>query len=77
MCYLIAKARNSHGCLALKTEHGEKLAELKSKLNKAVGYQGIQLITISRPAAYGEYAPYEFIDTEEEFKQKVYLLRSI
>ena len=27
----------------------------------------IQLVTISRPSAYGEYEPYHFVDTEEEF----------
>ena len=27
----------------------------------------VQLVTISRPTAYGEYAPYHFVDTEQEF----------
>ena len=35
MCYLIAKDRESHGCYALKTEHGKSIVELKRKLNKA------------------------------------------
>ena len=67
MAYLIARKRESHCCLALKIKHGENLVELKRRLNKAVGYKGIELITISRPTAYGEYAPYQFIDTEQEF----------
>ena len=25
MCYLIAKERNAHGCIALKTTHGQHL----------------------------------------------------
>lgn len=29
MCYLIAKDRNAHGCIALKTTHGKKLVALK------------------------------------------------
>ena len=29
MCYLIAKDRDSHGCYALKTNHGRHLVELK------------------------------------------------
>lgn len=57
MCYLVAKDRDAHGCFALKTTHGKHLVELKRELNKAVGYKGIQLVTISRPTAYGEYAP--------------------
>jgi len=58
MCYLVAKDRDAHGCFALKTTHGKHLVELKRELNKVVGYKGIQLVTISRPTAYGEYAPY-------------------
>ena len=71
MAYLIARKRESHGCLALEIKHGENLVELKRRLNKAVGYKGIELITISRPTAYVEYAPYQFIDTEQEFEQLV------
>lgn len=76
MCYLIAKDRESHGCYALKTEHGKSIVELKRKLNKAVGYKGVQLVTLSRPTAFGEYAPYYFIDTEEEFERLVMALRA-
>lgn len=68
MCYLVAKDRNAHGCFALKTTHGKHLVELKRELNKEVGYKGVQLVTISRPTAYGEYAPYRFVDTEQEFQ---------
>ena len=75
MCYLIAKDRDPHGCYALKTKHGQHLVEMKRELNKAVGYKGVQLVTISRPTAYGEYAPYRFIDTEQEFKKLVKAMR--
>ena len=75
MCYLIAKDRGSHGCIAFKTTHGKHLVELKRKLNRAVGYKGVQLVTISRPTAYGEYAPYQFVDTEQEFEKNVKALR--
>ena len=61
MCYLVAKDRDAHGCFALKTTHGKHLVELKRELNQAVGYQGVQLVTISRQTAYGEYAPYHFV----------------
>ena len=49
---------------------------LKRELNRAVGYKGVQLVTISRPTAYGEYAPYHFVDTEKEFLALVKGLRS-
>ena len=76
MCYLIAKDREAHGCYALKTSHGKHLAEFKRELNSFVGYKGVQLVTISRPTAYGEYAPYHFVDTEQEFEALVKGLRT-
>ena len=60
MCYLVAKDRYAHGCFALKTTHGKHLAELKRELNRAVG----------------QYAPYHFVDTEQEFQTLVKGLRS-
>ncbi len=34
-------------------------------MNQQVASKGIQIVTISRPTAYGEYAPYTFIENEE------------
>lgn len=74
MCYLIAKDKNGHGCYALKTVHGKALVELKRTLNKTAVPKGIQLVTISRPNAYGEYAPYHFVENEMEFARAVHEL---
>lgn len=71
MCYVIAKKRDKHGCIALKTKHGEHLSQMIRSLNNLVKEQGIQLVTISRPSAYGEYSPYKFVESEEEFKEQV------
>lgn len=71
MCYLIAKKFDSIGSLALQTTHGQHLADFKRKLINKIGYDDIQLVTISRPSAYGEYEPYHFVDTEEEFEKQV------
>lgn len=71
MCYLIAKNKNGHGCYALKTAHGKALVELKRGLNKEAVPKGVQLVTISRPNAYGEYAPYHFVKDEAEFAHAV------
>ena len=71
MCYLVAKDINEIGCVAWKTTHGKALAEFKSLLEEKVGYDRIQLITISRPSAYGEYEPYHFVYTKEEFMSAV------
>ena len=71
MCYLVAKNKNAHGCYALKTVHGVHLVDLKRQLNQFAVPHGIQLVTISRPNAYGEYAPYHILDSEEDFVQTV------
>lgn len=71
MCFLIAKKFNDIGCLALQTSHGQHLVDFKKKLISEIGTDRIQLVTISRPSAYGEYAPYQFIDTEKEFEKAV------
>ena len=71
MCYLIAKDVDAVGCVALKTTHGKHLSEFKKKMMDKVGYDRIQLVTISRPSAYGEYEPYNFVKTKEEFEKAV------
>ena len=71
MCFLIAKKFNDIGCLALQTSNGLHLVDFKKKLISEIGTDRIQLVTISRPSAYGEYEPYQFIDTEKEFEKAV------
>lgn len=69
MCYLIAKRKGKTGCIALKTQHGEHLADFKHGLTDKID-KSVQLVTISRPSAYGEYDPYEFVHSEEEFEKR-------
>lgn len=71
MCYLVAKDKNKHGCYVLRTQLGEHSVGLKRTLNPKVAPKGIQLVTISRPEAYGEYAPYHLVRSEEEFVKLV------
>ena len=42
-----------------------------NELNKEISGKGVQLVTISRPSAYGEYEPYEMLESVEEFKDRV------
>lgn len=76
MCYLIAKHIDIDGCIALKTTHGEHLSRFKRALEAQVGYDKIQFVTISRPSAYGEYEPYYFVDSKEEFEEMVVCMRN-
>lgn len=71
MCYLIAKDVDAVGCIAFATKQGVSLANLKRELSEQVDETRIQLITISRPSAYVEYAPFQYIETEDEFTKAV------
>lgn len=77
MCYLVAKNKNEHGCYVMQARLGERLAEFTSELDKKVAPKGIQLVTISRPEAYGEYAPYRLVKTEDEFARLVLSMAGI
>ena len=46
-------------------------SKYKKRIIDKVGTDKIQLVTISRPSAYGEYEPYHFCDTEDEFERTV------
>ena len=71
MCYLIAKEFDKKGCIAIKTKHGKALADFTEYLQRQIGNNGVQLVTISRPSAYGEYEPYEIIESKERFQERV------
>lgn len=73
MCYLIAKRFKKSGCIALQTEPGEEMADFADALQEKLGYD-IQIITISRPTAYGEYEPYHFVHSYDEFTEQASLL---
>ena len=70
-CYLIAKDINKKGCVALKTKIGHDLAVLREELNRITPRDEIQIVIISRPTAYGEYAPYSFVGNADELKEAV------
>nr|WP_314758129.1 DUF6718 family protein [uncultured Lachnoanaerobaculum sp.] len=74
MCYLVAKKADGIGSIALQTSHGQHLVDFKKKIIKEIGVENIQLVTVSRPSAYGEYEPYRFVDTEQEFEESLKLL---
>ena len=74
MCYLVAKNVDKIGSIVMEMTHGQHLVDFKEKLASEVDIDKIQLVTISRPSAYGEYEPYRFVNTEDEFEEQVKLL---
>lgn len=76
MVYVVAKNKNKRGCYALKTTAGKHITALKRYLYFDMKLTGLQVVTISRPTAYGEYAPYKFVKDETEFIEKAVSLMS-
>ena len=73
MRYIIAKRFKKSGCIALKAKRGKELADFATNLQKKLGYD-IQIVAITRPTAYGEYEPYHFVNSFEEFSKEASLL---
>lgn len=67
MTYLIAKRFDAPGFLAVRTEAGKSLAGLVSESSKKYLEKGVQILTLSEPEVYGEYKPYRYVDSLEEF----------
>lgn len=57
MCYLVAKWFSKEGSLALSAKPGQDLIDFIDKVEARFGSTDLQLVTISRPSAYGEYEP--------------------
>lgn len=68
MCYLVAKRFKQSGSIVLKTKKGRDLSNFSYHLYKELG-KDIHLITLSRPSAYGEYAPFTYVHSYEEFEK--------
>ena len=71
MTYLVAKRFDQPGCIAVKMDTGKELAELVSEMGRKYLDMGIQILTLSNPETFGEYKPYLFIETLDEFIKKV------
>ena len=67
MCYVLVKKPFQIGCVAIETTPDEELIELMDQLTSVVDENEVQIVTISRPSAYGEYEPYQIMNNKEEF----------
>ena len=74
MCYLVAKKFKKQGSIALEIQHGKELSDLSRSLTLQTLKNNVQIVTISNPEAYKEYAPYTIIKDKEEFQKQVLAL---
>lgn len=66
MRYLVAKWFDKTGSIVMRTQRGKELSEMIDRLENRFGSDRLQLVTITRPSAYGEYEPYTFAASEED-----------
>ncbi|MCC0743967.1 hypothetical protein KGF43_15700 [Clostridioides sp. ZZV14-6044] len=71
MCYVIAKKFDDIGCLALRTEQGEKLGALTEYLSLATLEKNVQIVVLGDIKSFREYEPYKFLDNEGDFIYQV------
>lgn len=74
MCYLLAKKFKEPGSVTTKTRRGTELADFSSQLQKKLGKE-VHLITVTRPSAYGEYAPFTFVKDYDEFEKAAFKMK--
>lgn len=67
MPYIVAKHRDKRGSIAIEMEPGNRLNGLDEYLSETVLGTGTQIVLLSHPDAYQEYAPCEILLSEEEF----------
>lgn len=54
----------------VKNRIRKRVSRFSNKLEQQVK-KDIQIVTISRPTAYGEYEPYHFVHSYDEFESRI------
>ncbi len=70
MAYLVVNKFGRRGSIALQMSHGEEMIALRHMLEDRGDTAGLQVITLSSPDGYGEYAPYEICPDKDTFVKK-------
>ena len=68
--YVVVKDFNKHGCICFQCSSNDLYVSLPRMLEDSVDIRRIQVVCLSNPTAYGEYAPYEMIENLGEFVKR-------
>lgn len=71
MVYLIARKLSDTGCLAVKVKADKALAGFVSYLSLRTLDKQMEILTVSDMDTYGEYKPYEVVQSEKDFIVRV------
>ena len=69
--WVIAKSAEKCGSLAVQMSDGGEVVRLKRECNRICTNCTMEIMTISRPSAWMEYAPFEVIDTPDRFRRRL------
>lgn len=70
MCYLIVKDFNKRGSIAMELNSTQELSGLSKFLSARLKNTSKQVVTISDLETWGEYAPFEVVNSVGEFVDK-------
>lgn len=70
MSYIVVKDFESIGCVCFGSDKPGLIPSIMKTLNSALDITRIQVVVLSNPNAYGEYAPYRFINDLDEFLEE-------
>jgi hypothetical protein len=71
MRFLVAKRLKGIGCVAIDFNKLNVPQSVKAALNRVYANTDLQIIDLSHPHIYGEYAPYNFVESEGDFMRAV------
>jgi hypothetical protein len=69
--YVIAKTFEQHGCIAYRCKTQNEARCLPGTL-EALRAPDVQIVVLTSPEIYSEYAPYSYVDDIKEFIDSVY-----
>lgn len=67
--YIVVKDFIQEGCLAVNVDNGlfiDSIDNFIAEKNKK-----LEVVLLSKPSAFMEYAPYEFVDSIDELKERI------
>ena len=64
--YVVAKIFDEQGCMAYRCKNADEARSLPAIL-ETVRAEGIQIVILTDPDIYSEYAPYTYVDGMREF----------
>lgn len=67
--YIVVKDFVKEGCLALEVDNSLLIDSIDTFVEEK--NKKLEVVLLSKPSVFMEYAPYEFVDSVEEMKERI------